>query len=447
PARRRRRLRVHADDRRPAARRRDLPAHRRSLPRSRSLQPRVVPGGARVAARVAEGPRRARERARCGRRRRQGRLRIRPGHHPVLPRPGTPPTERADVRLSRSRRAGLRPRPFGRARREAGERIGWVRHADRAGGKRGRARRVPGPHHGRPAELHRAAADQALHRPDDRRRPRRAAARRSASVHPAGRADVGDAGRAHARGAERVYWMGRYVERAESTARLVSAYTNQVMDLPRGVEPGWKHLVDITGANEHFDSGAATYDERSTISFLVADRENAGSILSSVAAARENVRTTRDVLPTEVWEYANELYLFAQANAQHAVARGHRFRVLKSIVSRCQQLEGLLAGTMSHGVAYEFVSLGRNLERADMTTRIVDSAVFLLMPRRAAPGAYDSILWMNVLRSLGGYQMYRQHVRNKVEADEVVRFLLYARDFPRAVCHALAESERGLGTF
>jgi uncharacterized alpha-E superfamily protein len=246
--------------------------------------------------------------------------------------------------------------------------------------------------------------------------------------------------------AERVYWMGRYVERAESTARLVSAYTNQVMDLPRGVEPGWKHLVDITGANAPFESGAATYDERSTISFLVADRENGGSILSSVAMARENVRTTRDVLPTEVWEYANELYLFAQANAQHAVARGHRFRVLKSIVSRCQQLEGLLAGTMSHGVAYEFVSLGRNLERADMTTRIVDSAVFLLMPRRAAPGAYDSILWMNVLRSLGGYQMYRQHVRNKVEADEVVRFLLYDRDFPRAVCHALAESERGLGT-
>ena len=123
-----------------------------------------------------------------------------------------------------------------------------------------------------------------------------------------------------------------------------------------------------------------------------------------------------------------------------------RFSVLKTIVARCQQLEGLLAGTMSHGEAYEFVALGRNLERADMTTRIVDSAVYILMPRRAAPGEYDSILWMNVLRSLSGYQMYRQHVRNRVEADQVVHFLLRDRHFPRAFGGALAEAERGLGT-
>jgi len=246
--------------------------------------------------------------------------------------------------------------------------------------------------------------------------------------------------------AERVYWMGRYVERAESSARLLNAYTNQVMDLPRGVEPGWKHLVDITGANELFEAAAPGYDERGTVNFLVAERENPGSILSAVEMARENVRTTRDVLPTEAWEYANELYLFTKANAERCVARGQRFSVLKTIVARCQQLEGLFAGTMSHGTTYEFVALGRNLERADMTTRIVDSAVFLLMPRRATPGAYDTILWMNVLRSLSAYQMYRQHVRNRVEADEVLRFLLRDRRFPRAVGAALAEIERGLGT-
>src|SRR5690242_9659183 len=151
--------------------------------------------------------------------------------------------------------------------------------------------------------------------------------------------------------AERVYWMGRYVERAESSARLLNAYTNQLMDLPRGAEPGWKHLVDITGATPLFEASGA-YDERGTVSFLVADRENPGSILSSVAMARENVRTTRDVLPTEAWEYANELYLFAKANAERCVARGQRFAVLKTIVARCQQLEGLLAGTMSHGTTY-----------------------------------------------------------------------------------------------
>jgi uncharacterized alpha-E superfamily protein len=240
--------------------------------------------------------------------------------------------------------------------------------------------------------------------------------------------------------AERVYWMARYVERAESTARLVHAYTHQVMDLPIGVEPGWKHLVDITGTAGAFEARYAGYDERSTITFLVADLENAGSILSSIAAARENIRTTRDVLPTEAWEHMNELYLYTRANAETAVGRKHRAAVLKHVIFRCQQIAGLLAGTMSHDTAYDFVCAGRNLERADMTTRIVDSAVFLLMPRKATPTEYDSILWVNVLRSLSAYQMYRRHVRHRIVGDEVVRFLLRDAHFPRAVRHALAEA-------
>ena len=101
---------------------------------------------------------------------------------------------------------------------------------------------------------------------------------------------------------------------------------------------------------------------------------------------------------------------------------------------------------MSHGTAHEFVCIGRNLERADMATRIVDSAVFILMPRKEAPGKYDSILWVNVLTSLSAYQMYRQHVRNRVVGDEVVQFLLKDPQFPRAVCHALAASAASLGT-
>src|SRR5262245_52653245 len=129
--------------------------------------------------------------------------------------------------------------------------------------------------------------------------------------------------------AERVYWTGRYVERAESTARLVKAYTTQVMDLPKGVEPGWKHLVDITGANAPFEERHGTYDERSTIDFLLADADNPGSILSALAMARENVRTTRDILPTEAWEHANELYLYAKASAADSVGRKHRFSFLK----------------------------------------------------------------------------------------------------------------------
>jgi uncharacterized alpha-E superfamily protein len=244
--------------------------------------------------------------------------------------------------------------------------------------------------------------------------------------------------------AERVYWMGRYIERAESTARLVNAYTMQLMDLPRGVEPGWQTLVDICGANEEFEARYAEYDEKSTIAFLVSDVDGSGSIMHSIAAARENVRTTRDVLPTEAWEYANELYLYARAHLEQAVGRKHRFTALKTVIFRCQHLAGLLAGTMSHDTAYDFVCLGRNLERADMTTRIVDSAVFILMPRKDTPGEYDGILWVNVLRSLSAYQMYRQHVRNRVAGDEVVRYLLRDAQLPRAVRHALGQAAGSL---
>jgi uncharacterized alpha-E superfamily protein len=241
--------------------------------------------------------------------------------------------------------------------------------------------------------------------------------------------------------ADRVYWIGRYFERAESGARLVNAYTNQVMDLPKGVEPGWKHLVDITGANALFDELHPRYDERNTVEFLLADASHPGSIMTSLAMGRENVRTTRDVLPTEAWEYASEFYLYGKANVQFAIGRKHRFSFLKNVILRCQQLSGLLAGTMSQDAAYAFVRAGQTLERADMTTRIVDSAVFILMPRRDTPGEYDSILWVNVLRSLSAYQMYRQHVRDRVVADEVVRFLLTDPHFPRSVIHALAASQ------
>lgn len=244
--------------------------------------------------------------------------------------------------------------------------------------------------------------------------------------------------------AERVYWMGRYIERAESTARLVNAYTNQILDLPKGTEPGWRTLVDISGSTELFEGHYQNADERNTVKFLLADGFNPGSILTSLALARENVRTTRDVLPTEAWEHTNELYLYAKNNVQSGLARRNRFYFLKNIVFRCQQVTGLLDGTMSHDVAYDFVRAGRTLERADMTTRIVDSAVFLLMPRKDEPGEYDNILWVSVLKSLSGFQMYRQHVRNRVVGDEVVRFLLKDLQFPRSVSRSIFVAETSL---
>jgi uncharacterized alpha-E superfamily protein len=244
--------------------------------------------------------------------------------------------------------------------------------------------------------------------------------------------------------AERVYWIARYIERAENSARLVNAYTHQILDLPAGLEPGWRQLVDIIGGDQNFDKHYQAYNERNTVSFLVEDNSSPGSIMTSVSMARENMRTTRELLPIEAWLHCNELYLFVKNSARDAVPRRSRYTFLKDVIFRCQQLTGLLAGTMSHDVAYDLVRLGRNLERADMTTRIVDSAIYILMPRQHQPDQYDKLLWLNVLKSSSADQMYRQHVRSRVEGKAVVKFLLHDRHFPRAVARAISEAEISL---
>ncbi|MCP1673479.1 putative alpha-E superfamily protein [Natronocella acetinitrilica] len=243
------------------------------------------------------------------------------------------------------------------------------------------------------------------------------------------------------RAAERVYWMGRYIERAENTARLVGAYNNEIMDMPKSVDASWRSLVDIAGATEPFYGRYQNPDERNVVKFLLADDDNPGSIFTSVRAARENVRTTRELLPTEAWEHTNKLYLYVKEHLQRSLARKHRFEFLQTVIFRCQQITGLLSGTMSHDASYRFVRMGLELERADMTTRIVDSAVYLLLPRKESPTEYDNLLWVNVLKSLSAYQMYRQHVIPRVIGDEVVRFLLQDSDFPRSVAHAVAAAE------
>ncbi len=243
--------------------------------------------------------------------------------------------------------------------------------------------------------------------------------------------------------AERVYWQSRYLERAENTARLLSVFSTLLLDLPAGTKLGWRSLIEITGCEEEFDAGNHQAAERSVIKFLLSEN-NGSSILDMLAHARENARTTREIMPAETFEQINELYFFARDNASSGIARGPRHELLEDIISACQKISGLMAGAMSRGVAYSFVRLGRSLERADMTTRLVDVGSFNLLSSISKSAehsgvgeAYDNILWMHVLRSQSAYQMYRQHVKHRVNGKDVVVFLLRDEDFPRSVTHNL----------
>ena len=240
--------------------------------------------------------------------------------------------------------------------------------------------------------------------------------------------------------AENLYWMARYIERSENTARQLSVTTNLLLDLPQNTPIGWDSLLAILAAEEAFAARYETTDETQVVHFLSADRDNPGSILSSLAQARENLRTVRDVVPREAWEQVNTLFLEARKEVIHGINRNRRHDFLKRIILGCQQLTGLLAGCMSHDIGYSFARTGRNLERADMTSRILDiRSRNLLSPHHEELPAYENIQWMSVLKSVSAYQMYRQHFRIRVRGPEVLRFLLQNQPFPRTVNHCLHE--------
>ncbi len=245
--------------------------------------------------------------------------------------------------------------------------------------------------------------------------------------------------------AENIYWLARYIERAENTARLIRVNSHLVLDTPRGITPGWQPLVEITGLNAAFYAVDREPNERNIVRFLIGDQNNPGSILSSLAAARENCRTVREALPRTSWETLNELYLFAKENVASGLTKGGRDDFLERIVAGSQGLTGLLGSVMYRDVAWQFSRVGRNLERADMTTRIIDVRSTDLFPDDLLESrSLDTLQWISVLRSLSGYQAYRRHVAIRVSRSDVLGFLFHDDAFPRSIMHCLDAVEQSL---
>ncbi|WP_292953244.1 alpha-E domain-containing protein [Nitrosomonas sp.] len=240
--------------------------------------------------------------------------------------------------------------------------------------------------------------------------------------------------------ANRLYWMARYLERAENTARLINVNTHLLLDLPKRIRLGWEPIIDISSRRDYFYSSYEEADERSVIRFMVSDTRNPDSILNALNKARENTRTIRDIIPREAWEQVNTLHLNSKANARSVVTQRHRYDYLRSVILGVQTISGMLAGTMTHDEGYDFLRMGRNLERADMTTRIIDvrSATLLPdMPEDLTP--FENLQWVSVLKSLTAYQMYRREVHQRIRRTDVLRFLLLQENFPRSFYHALCQ--------
>jgi uncharacterized alpha-E superfamily protein len=233
--------------------------------------------------------------------------------------------------------------------------------------------------------------------------------------------------------AESIYWIGRYLERAENTARLINVNSNLILDLPKGITLGWESMTRILGCEEAYAERHDEITERRVVNFLVSDESNPGSILSTLGLARENVRSVRDSLPREAWEEFNAFHQAVIDSKQTSYARQGRHDYLSMIIRGLQQHTGLLAGTMNHDTAYHFLNIGRKLERADMTTRIIDVKAENPIPDDAPElRPYQNMLWMSMLESLSAYQMYRRSMQVRVNRVAVLTFLFRNAEFPRS---------------
>ncbi len=237
--------------------------------------------------------------------------------------------------------------------------------------------------------------------------------------------------------AERVYWTARYLERVESTARLITIYDQLLFDLPKGVKLSWYNLIIINSLENDFDERYSVRDERNVVKFMLGDETNPNSVVNSLSLMRENVRTTRDVVLEETWELVNELSLYVQKNLQSGINRSQRHSFLDNIIKGCQQILGLLYGNMPHDPAWDFLRIGRNLERADMTSRNLDAGLAEIIELEEDELSINSrqIIWGNVLRSLNAHQSYRRHMRSAVIGTSVLPYLVEDLEFPRSIAH------------
>jgi len=233
--------------------------------------------------------------------------------------------------------------------------------------------------------------------------------------------------------ADNLYWGARYLERAEDTARLVRSFTEVIIDLPVGLTSSWEPLLAVAGSRAEFEAAHPAVREADVVRFLIADPQNGGSVVASVAGARENLRTTREVLPRDAWQTVNDLYLYTNSNAEAGVERRSRARFLSRVVADCQRLDGVMSASMSRDEAYEMWRLGQAVERADMTTRVVGVRAAALLALPAERDDHDEVQWMGLLRSLSALQMYQRATRGPIEGASAVRFLLLDQQFPRSV--------------
>jgi len=243
--------------------------------------------------------------------------------------------------------------------------------------------------------------------------------------------------------ADSIYWMARYVERAENVARFLDVNFNITLGEGEVLSEQWSPLVHTTGDEELFCDLYDFSSRQNVLQFLAFDRRNPNSIASCVELARENARTIREVIPVGIWEQLNKFYFLVRSAAESGE--------LSEPTQFCEQVKlashviaGMTESTMTHGEGWHFTRIGRLIERADKTSRIVDVQYYLLLPNPHDVGStLDVVRWSALLESATALSMYR-HFHGRIEPTKVADFLLLDRQFPRSVHFCLIHAQSSL---
>jgi uncharacterized alpha-E superfamily protein len=239
------------------------------------------------------------------------------------------------------------------------------------------------------------------------------------------------------RTAQRTYWFARYLERAESTARLVNVNANMLIDLPVHIPLGWQPLLDIMSARDLFNELYDEANERNVVRFLTTDLRNPGSIMRSLEFARENARTIREIMPRVTFEYINQLFLFARHELGAVGARSRRAQIMDGIVAHVEQFAGFLDGAMLRDHNWNFFNLGKYLERGDMTTRIIEVRATSPFELDGGLEPFGQWQWRSILRSLHAMQNYRIFMQEPVSQPLSLEFLFRNPDLPRSFAYCM----------
>lgn len=244
--------------------------------------------------------------------------------------------------------------------------------------------------------------------------------------------------------ADSIYWMARYVERADHLARFVDVTREFVLDVPSGRKQ-WLPLVSVTGDEDLFFERYTNANAANVIKFLTTDKAYPGSIGCSLDQARENARSVRETIASEMWEQINGFYHWfnTESRSSGMMTRepGDFFR---NIMQQCMLFQGITDATMSRDLGWHFANLGRQLERADKIGRLLDVKYFTLLPKvQDVNTPVDDMQWSTLLRSVSGFEMYRKRYQ-EIHVRHVVDFLVLDRMFPRSVQYCLFEAERSL---